>query len=232
MHLGSWSSQMKKCIRCGAENKDENNFCSNCGAALNVSKPSFTKNENIIDRFRNANILVKLIIIISVIIVILLISGMAAVTFFGVPLDPFTEDVETRHLEDFKALDSDGDGALSFDEAACYAPDIDYDVLSDIFDNADRNNNSLLIGGEFDLFVDKINHHYKDLEKQKQADKKAVNKSSSSSHGFTTVKTGKCPGCGSPEEYIYDYYDEFGRPYYQCTVCDYKTYDEGDFYDE
>ena len=223
---------MKKCIRCGAENKDENNFCSNCGADLNVSKHSFTKNENIIDRFRNANILVKLIMIISVIFVILLISGMAAFMFFGVPLDPFTEEVETCHLEEFKAIDGDDNGALSFDEAAYYAPSIDYDVILDIFDHADRNNNSLLIGGEFDFYVDKINEHYNDLEKQKQTEKTAVKKSSSSSSSVPTVKSGKCPSCGSPDDYIYDYYDEFGRPYYQCTVCDYKIYDEEELYDE
>ena len=38
-------------------------------------------------------------------------------------------------------------------------------------------------------------------------------------------------GCGSDDSNMYEYYDEFGRPYYECTVCGYWTYDESDFYE-
>lgn len=124
----------------------------------------------------------------------------------------------------------DCDGALTFDEADGYAPDIGEDELSEIFDEADKNHNGYLKGGEFDNYVYTIEKHYKDLEKQKKADEQAAKKKSSSNL-VPTVKLGKCPSCGSDASYMYDYYDEFGRPYYQCSVCDYWTYDEGEFYE-
>ena len=150
--------------------------------------------------------------------------------FFGVPLDSYSEEADVRHLEDFNAIDMDCDGALTFDEADGYAPDIGEDELSEIFDEADKNHNGYLKGGEFDNYVSKIERHYKDLEKQKKADEQAAKKKSSSNL-VPTVKLGKCPSCGSDASYMYDYYDEFGRPYYQCSVCDYWTYDEGEFYE-
>jgi len=122
----------------------------------------------------------------------------------------------------------DCDGALTFEEADGYAPDISGDELLKIFNEADKNHNGLLKGGEFDSYISGIDRHYKDLEKQKNAEKE---KSSSQSSSIPTVKLGKCPSCGSDAENIYEYSDEFGRPYYECTSCGYWTYDEGEFYD-
>ncbi len=51
---------MKKCGRCGKENRDEDNFCRDCGAPLNASKPTIPERESLLERFKKSNILVKL----------------------------------------------------------------------------------------------------------------------------------------------------------------------------
>ena len=208
------------------ENNDADNFCRNCGAPLNSSQMTIHKNMNIFERFRNANILIKLMAIVVVVFIILYIAGATSYIFLGTPLDSYSEEAECKNLVDFNAIDMDSDGALTFDEADGYAPEVASDDLTDIFDEADSNHNGLLKGGEFDWNVHKIKEYNKDLKKQKNDDEK----SSSSSNSIPTVHLGKCPSCGSDAEYMYDYYDEFGRPYYQCSVCDYWTYEEGEFY--
>ena len=220
---------MKKCSRCGQDNMDEDKFCRNCGSPLNASKPAIHKSGNVFGRFRDANILIKLMAIIAVVFIILAVIGLTSYIFIGAPLDSYSEEAETSNIVDFNAIDMDGDGALTFEEADGYAPEVAPDELSDIYDEADKNHNDLLKGGEFDWYVHKIKEYNKELEKQKKEDEKASSEKGSS---ITTVYLGKCPSCGSDASYMYDYTDEFGRPYYQCTVCDYRTYDEGEFYDE
>ncbi|MBQ8017624.1 MAG: zinc-ribbon domain-containing protein [Methanobrevibacter sp.] len=221
---------MKRCIRCGSENRDESKFCHDCGFRLEATKPAFREKSNIFMRFKNANKITKIIMIFIALYIVFLIIGMIPHLFFGVPLNPYTEESQTQHATDFYAIDMDGDGALSFDEADGYAPDIDNTDLSKFFDFADKNDNGLLVGGEFDSYILQIDKHYKDLEKQQKAQEE-VSKEKSSSNSIPSVENnGKCPSCGSDESYMYEYYDEFGRPYYQCTVCDYMTYDEEEFY--
>ena len=223
---------MRRCSRCGEKNKDEDKFCRNCGTALNASKPAIVKNGNIFDRFRNANALIKIIMIISAIFIVLLIIGLTPHIFLGVPFDSLSEEAESSYLVDFNVIDMDCDGALTFDEADGYAPEIDHEKLSEFFDEADKNHNGVLKGGEFDGYVYKIKQHSKELEKQKKDDEQAAKeKKSSSSSSIHTVNLGKCPSCGSDECYIYEYFDELGHPYYECTVCGYRAYDYVEFYD-
>lgn len=223
---------MKKCSNCGAENRNESRYCHNCGFKFENMKTALRSNNNIFDRFKNANRFTKIIMIIAAVYILFLIIGMIPHVFLGVPFSSYVEEAETKNLIDFNAIDMDSDGALSFDEADGYAPDIDYSHLSEFFDEADKNDNGLLKGGEFDWYLYKIDKYYKDLEKQKKAKEDAARENSKySSSSIPTVKLGECPSCGSDASYMYDYYDEFGRPYYQCSVCDYWTYDEGEFYD-
>lgn len=203
---------MKKCRRCGEKNPDKNRFCQNCGDSLSASVIGSKK---------------RIIVIAVVIFAVLWFIAMTPHIFFGEPFDSFSEESQTRNLVDFNAIDMDCDGALTFEEADGYAPEIDQYTLSDIFDKADRNHNGLLRGGEFDLYINKIKDYSKQLEKQKKSNEKNISSSSS----IPTVKLGKCPSCGSGAENMYEYTDEFGCPYYQCTVCDYLTYEEGEFYD-
>ncbi len=222
---------MKKCGRCGKENRDEDNFCRDCGAPLNASKPTIPERESLLERFKKSNMLVKLMVIVAAAFIMLLILGLASNMLLGTPIDSYSEEAEAKNLIDFNAIDMDSDGALTYDEADGYAPEIDHGELREIFDEADSNHNGVLIGGEFDLYVQKTKQYHDELEKQKK-NKEQKEKTDSQSCLVPTVKLGKCPGCGNSAEYMYEYYDEFGRPYYRCTVCDYWTYDDGELYEE
>lgn len=225
---------MGYCIYCGAENKDENKFCHNCGARLTQSKPSHSSDKNLIERFKHQNIIIRITIILLAIYMVSFVATYSSHIFFGVPLESYYETIETNHLSEFNTLDLNGDGSINFSEVSDLTSDIAYNDLSDIFDTADKNGNGLLIGGEFDSFIYNLEKYYKDLEKQQKAENektKQNNENSHSSSSIPAVKSGKCPACGSDDSYMYEYYDEFGRPYYRCTVCDYMTYDEGEFYD-
>lgn len=224
---------MKKCRKCGAENKNENRFCHNCGTRLDSVKTDSNSTKGIFKRINNSNGFARIAVFIIVAFIICLVIGFALYAFFGDATSSYSENAETRHPDDLNGLDMDCDGALSFEEADGYAPDIDNSDLSQFFDEADKNDNGLLKGGEFDWYLVKIDRHYKDLEKQKKAEENAAHeKSKQSSNSIPTVKLGKCPSCGSDASNMYDYYDEFDRPYYECTVCGYWTYDESEFYGE
>ena len=107
------ASRMKKCGRCGKENGDEDNYCRDCGAPLNAYQTAIHKNESLLERFGKANILVKLMIIASAVIIMLLIIGVTSYIFFGMPLDSYSEEAESKNLVDFNAIDMDCDGALT-----------------------------------------------------------------------------------------------------------------------
>lgn len=220
---------MKKCNHCGVENNDESNFCRNCGNRLTGSKPTYISNKNFTEKFRDSNIFIKIIIIILLFSIISFILVGASYMVFE-DSSPTEEDT-TSHLYEFNSLDVDGDGALSYYEVEGLTPDIAYEDLSFIFDDVDNNKNGVLKGGEFDAYLSSIERHYKRLEKQQKTEKeKTSSSSSSSSYSIPAVKSGRCPVCGSDDDYMYEYYDEFDHPYYRCTVCDYITYDEGEFY--
>ena len=220
---------MKKCNRCGAENKDESNFCHSCGAVLNCSKPTHNSKKSFTERFKDSNVVIKIIIVLFIFTIIMVVIGCANYMIFGDPAIPTEEDT-TSHLSEFNSLDVDGDGALSFYEVEGLAPGISHDDLSFIFDDVDNNHNGLLRGGEFDGFLSSIDWHYKLLEKHQKTENEKTT-SSSSTNSIPTVESGRCPECGSDDGNMYEYYDEFGRPYYECTVCGYWTYDESDFYE-
>lgn len=219
---------MKRCSRCGAEIDDDSNFCPDCGARIIDSKTTHIRDKNLIKRFNDTSIFPKLIIIIIAVFVFLVASAWIGHIFFGMPLESYTEGDSTYRQSQFDSLDIDGDEALSFSEVESLALFCSYDDRLDLFDAADKNDNGLLKGSEFDGYLYQIDKERKNLENQKNDDSREKSKSSSS---LPTVKLGKCPSCGSDASNMYDEYDEFNRPYYQCTVCGYWTYDEGEFYD-
>lgn len=219
---------MKKCNLCGAENKDESNFCPNCGARLSDPKHAHSSDKNLIERFGSANIILKLIIIIIAVFVFLVAFAWIAHIFFGMPFESFTEwDATYRHSK-FDSLDIDGDGALSFYEVESLASDIPYDDLSDIFDRADKNDNGVLKGAEFDGYIYRIDKYYDDLEKQQKAEQEKRSSLSSSSGNSKSVNyIEACPECGS--DAIIEYVGPYGYTVYQCSSCDYESYYEDDF---
>ena len=217
---------MKRCSRCGEENKDENRFCHNCGAKLDSFKPEIAKNDNIIDRFRNAHILIRIIIIIILVFVLMVAMAWAAHLLFGIPLEYNTEADPTDFPDDFNNLDSDGDGALSLYEVSVLAPDISSEKLQKIFDSADKSDDGLLKGAEFDGYINGINRHYKNLEKQKTASGENDDSSSKGTGSKSLNYVEACPECGSEEIILYPSSDEI---LYQCSECGYESYDSDEF---
>lgn len=223
-------SNMKKCSRCGAENRDEGNFCTNCGAGLNMPKPAHSHDKNLIERFKNANIIVKLIIIIVAVYLFLLASAWAGHIFFGMPLESYTEWDSTYRQSQFDSLDINGDGALSFYEVDGLAPGIAYDDLQDIFDSADKNDNGLLKGSEFDGYLHRIE---KNLEKQQKSERqnsaqqKSSSSSSSSNPSFQDEGHEICPVCGG-DQFSEFYNSQYGEMNWKCDYCGeiYRSDDE------
>ena len=190
---------MKRCRSCGAANGDESNFCQRCGARLDNQKPSGSSDRNLIVRFMEASIFLKLIVIVVGVFVFLLVTAWAAHLFLGMPLESFTDGERTSHQSEFDSLDIDGDGALSFYEVQGVAWDLSYDNHMDIFDGADKSGDGVLKGAEFDGYLYLLEKHYEDLEKQQ---KPKQQKSSSSSHSnpyFEDEGHESCPICGSED---------------------------------
>lgn len=223
------------CNRCGAENKDKSNFCSNCGAILNNPKPTHSYDKKLIERFMDANIILKLIIIIVAVFVFFVASAWIGHIFFGMPLEFYTEGDATYHLSQFNKLDLDGDGNLTFYEVKGLASDISQDNLSGIFDAADKNNNGVLKGSEFDGYLQFIDKYYKELGKQQKAERKnsAQQKSSSSSSSsnpsFQDEGHEICPVCGG-NQFTEFYNSQYGEMNWQCDYCGEIFRSDDEFY--
>ena len=217
---------MKKCQRCGEKNHEQDRYCRNCGAKLDVRPAA-----KLIENFKDRNIISRIIIVLVLFFIVACVFASVYTLIFGPVPSSYSEEMDTIHPSEFRDLDYDGDGYLAYDELIYYTPGINSSHSHDIFNDADRNSNGFLKGGEFDAYLLKLKSAYDDIEKKEKTEKEKEDKSTSS-HSIPSVENnGKCPSCGSDEELMYEYYDEFGRPYYQCSVCDYLTYDEGEFYD-
>ena len=200
---------MKKCKCCGSENKNQSNFCHNCGYDLN--------NENFTSRFKKANPVIKIIIIlIAAFLFLAVFTG--SYIFMGFPMDDLTQDNATYSTSEFDNLDVNRDGVLNFSEIEAISSNISPYNLTSIYNLAYENNDGVLNPSEFDRFNNQLEKPQKVITQK--------------THSQPVKNTERCPSCGSGGDNIYEYFDEFGNPYYQCSVCDYETYDEGDFYVE
>ena len=195
---------MKRCRRCGAENKDENNYCHSCGVRLDSPKPVHVKNKNLIDRLADSSIFLKIIIVVIAVFVFLTLSAWAAHLFFGMPLESYTDGEATSYPSEFNSLDVDGDGGISYYEVQGFAHEFADRNRFDVFDAADKNGDGLLKGAEFDGYIYHLDKYYKDLEKeQKASDEKAKQQKTSSSSKsnplFEDEGHESCPVCGSED---------------------------------
>lgn len=225
---------MKRCKRCGAVNSDANNFCTDCGARLNSHKPAYSQDGNFVERFKNSSILFKLVVVIVAVYLFFFAVGIMGHVFFGMPLGFNTEWDTTDHQSEFDSLDIDGDGALSFYEAGALASNIPYDNLSDIFDYADKNDNGILKGGEFDSYLFRMDSYYKSLEKQQKAKEKAsehktTSSSSSSTHSYQDDEDEICPICGG-DEFSEFYNAQYGEMNWKCDYCGEIFRSDDEFY--
>ena len=194
--------------------------------------------EDMINTFNEMGTVRKIIVGCCAVYLVLMIITLLGHAILGIPLDSFTEESTTRYL-DFDVLDLNGDGGLSFDEVKRYDHNSEMSLsqsdLYTIFNRCDKNDNGLLIGGEYDNYVISVKNHISDLKKQKEeaqrkAKENAKSSSSSSNYNPFALRSGSsgdgdgaetCPYCGS--EGIY----ESGGAY-RCGDCGRTIYNPDD----
>lgn len=189
--------------------------------------------EDMINRFNEMNIISRIIVGCCAVWIVLFIISLIGNLVLGIPYDSYTEDTNTKYA-DFTQLDLNGDGGLSFDEVKSYDHTSKYSIsendLYEMFVYCDKNDNGLLIGGEYDHYVIKVKGFINDLENkekkaQREAQERAKKSSSSSSSSSNSnpfaLRSGSssdgdgaetCPYCGS--EAIYE-----SGGVYRCGEC-------------
>ena len=184
--------------------------------------------EDMINTFNEMGTVKKIIVGCCAVYLVLMIITLLGHAILGIPLDSYTEETTTKY-KDFEDLDLNGDGGLSFDEVKYYDHNSEFSIsqseLQSIFDRCDKNDNGLLIGGEYDNYVSSVRNYLNDLQKQKEkAQREAQEKaksSSSSSSDYNPLRSGSsgdgdgaetCPFCGS--EAIYS-----SGGGYKCAEC-------------
>ena len=186
--------------------------------------------EDMINTFNEMGTVKKIIVGCCAVYLVLMIITLLGHAILGIPLDSYTEETTTKY-KDFEDLDLNGDGGLSFDEVKYYDHNSEFSIsqseLQSIFDRCDKNDNGLLIGGEYDNYVSSVRNYLNDLQKQKEkaqreAQEKAKSSSSSSSdYNPFALRSGSsgdgdgaetCPFCGS--EAIYS-----SGGGYKCAEC-------------
>ena len=222
---------MKKCKDCGAENNDVNKHCHNCGAKLTESGFDLAPVRNLIARYNKSNIFIRIIIALIILYLLSVILSYAGYVFFGIPMEYNAEEDKTAYPDEFDMLDVDGDGALSYYETESMAADIDYHDLTKIFDSSDENGNGVLKGVEFDMFLNNIKRHYRDLEnaeKEKTQDEENTYSPLFYSD-FEDEGHESCPNCGSDQ--ISDFYnEEYGEMDWICDDCGWVMRSDDDMY--
>ena len=268
---------MKKCVHCGKENIDEAIYCANCGLKIDSSSKSklesnLNSNSNsntssdsnsvsssntISSKTNSSNSQVnqstntkpkggasKLRLYCCFVPIILLIIFLAMALIYY----ESAENFPIIYGHDYKVLDLDGDGRLSFDEASQLDLSIPNDKMTKYFNEADTNNNGFLKGHEFELFYDNVNNYDKvygdsssDNGKYKYSSSSSSSKSKNSRSYSSNSGNNKyvnnlnnqeydsssegyvltCPYCGS--EAIY----ETGG-HYKCAECGHSIYDPDD----
>lgn len=243
---------MVKCSKCGSENKSESKFCHNCGAKLLSNDPynldgksreygsttgksngsasayydhsanagSSSSNSNgLLENFRSMSNFKKIITACCAVFIVLFILSLGAQAL-GFNMESYTENQTAMH--DYASLDLDDDGALCLEELEVEYSNVSSSKLSSIFQKADKNNNGLIKGAEYDMFRYLLNEHFKELEKKSK--EKTSSSSSSSSSGSSSYKSPfalsdssddgaeTCPFCGSEAVY------ESGNSY-RCAEC-------------
>ncbi|MBQ2961927.1 hypothetical protein [Methanobrevibacter sp.] len=186
--------------------------------------------EDMINTFNEMGIIKRIIVGCCAVWIILMILTLLGHAILGIPLDSYTEESPTKYT-DFVQLDANGDGGLSFDEVKRYDHNSEFSLseseLYTIFKRCDKNDNGLLIGGEYDYYVISVKSHLSDLKSQKEkaqreAQERAKKSSSSSSDSNPfALRSGSsgdgdgaetCPYCGS--EAIYQ-----SGNVYKCAEC-------------
>ena len=162
-------------------------------------------------------------------IILLVISTVWALIYHG-----YAESFDTRYPSDFKNLDLNGDGKLSFEEISQAEWLVDDSSLEEYFNEADTNHNGYLKGHEFDIFGDDILNHdsaSSTSSSSSGSSSKGRDYSSGSNKYSNNLNSHEydrsegyiltCPYCGSESVY------ETGG-YYRCAECGSNIYNPDD----
>ena len=136
---------------------------------------------------------------------------------------------ETTPLQtDFNLLDINGDGYLTFDEAKNYKNNLSEDLLLNCFNQADKNGNHLLKGGEFTYYTELVIDSAESEEKTDDENSFSSDFNSKSNSNYESNSNYK--NRVSPEHEFWEEvevvgYDSYGVPIYVCMY-----YTSGDKY--
>ena len=205
---------MKKCAKCGKENKDVASFCANCGSKLDLSSTNSVNNSinessvnssnsvnstnstnstnspnspNSINSAKSQNksdtpATDKLLsnaktCCIGIIVIFIVFMAIAFIYHDA------GENFNTEYGADFRELDLNGDGMLSFEEASQIDTSIPDSDMQRYFNESDTNHNGYLKGHEFDLFADDI-RYYNNIDHSKSSDSDKFKYSSGGTTNF------------------------------------------------
>lgn len=144
-----------KCPSCGQENNDGAKFCKHCGASLNADVKQAPA-QNVSQPKDNKN---TLIICATAIICVIIIAG-AFVFMSGNSEDGATvntvqsmsNDSTDSVSEDSSSTAKNTEDSMTYAEATNYLSGASSTVIQNTFDEADKNGDGLLTGGEISKF--------------------------------------------------------------------------------
>lgn len=146
-----------KCPSCGQENNDGAKFCKHCGANLNVEVKQAPA-QNVSHPKDNKN---TLIICATAIICVIIIAG-ALIFMNGGSEDVAVNTIDTTPNESTDSVSESSDDSaatakntqdsMTYAEATNYLSGASSTVIQNTFDEADKNGDGLLTGGEISKF--------------------------------------------------------------------------------
>lgn len=146
-----------KCPSCGQENNDGAKFCKHCGASLNAEVKQAPA-QNVSQPKDNKN---TLIICATAIICVIIIAG-ALIFMNGGSEDVAVNTIDTTPNESTDSVSESSDDSaatakntqdsMTYAEATNYLSGASSTVIQNTFDEADKNGDGLLTGGEISKF--------------------------------------------------------------------------------
>lgn len=225
------------CPKCGKIIDDKSKFCTYCGETIvpieskSSNNNSATKTSSINKNNKNKKGIFENISTIRkccyVFIILLILFAIVYIPYV-IKYNENREYVSSFHQDELDALDLDGNGYLTFDEAKEYGNKTPESKLLEFFNKSDHNGNNLLKGDEFDKFRYSVNDYEESLIKKIEQNNNSNHNSSmdSKSHKSNSdYKSRTSPEYELWEEEEIVGYDDYGYPIYVCIY-----YTSGDKY--
>ncbi len=221
------------CPKCGKIVDEGVKFCPYCGESLiksenkpfnnsSTNKSSTSTKINKKDGFfKNISTKRKC----CYVFIILLILFAIVYIPYVIQYNENREDIFSFHQDELDALDIDGDGYLTFDEAKEYGNKTPKSKLQEFFNIFDHNKNGLLKGDEWDKFRYAVYEYEHPPIKKTQKKNSNSSPSSISSKSSSDYRNRTSPEYELWEEEEIVEYDKYGKPVYVCVY-----YTSGDKY--